>query len=83
MRPHERLEQVELLARKIAEMATEDDVAPDVVFSALQLALTFWLSTVCVDCRNDIACKLRADIPSMVDTATRLAALPHSNSVRH
>jgi hypothetical protein len=78
----EQLEQIEQLARKIADITVKADADPNVVFSALQSVFTFWMSTVCADCRNDVAHQLKADIPLMVNAASQLAAWS-SNPVRH
>jgi hypothetical protein len=71
-------EQVTDLCDKILEVTTQDDggpvAEPDVVFSALQRAFMFWMARYCLACRKNIARKLRADIPAMVNSASQFAA---------
>lgn len=67
-------ERIERLRRKIIDLTVDDGADPDTIFSALQSAFVFWLSIVCRNCRRDIARKLRADIPAMLNNANQLAA---------
>ena len=63
------------LEQKINDVIHDADVRDyDVIFSALRDVFTFWMSTVCSECRRDVARKLKADIPAMLNRASQFAA---------
>jgi hypothetical protein len=57
------------LARKIVDLTLNAEVAPSVIFSALQSAFVFWMSCLCADCRRRVAYKLEDDIDNMLKNA--------------
>jgi hypothetical protein len=62
------------LARTIAELTIDAEADPETIFEALRLTFTFWMSCVCDDCRQNVAHKLMAEIPVMLEGAKRIAA---------
>jgi hypothetical protein len=69
----DQFDQFERLARKLVDVTIDADADPDLVFTALQEAFTFWMSCVCADCRQQLAQKLERDVPAMLDRANRYA----------
>jgi hypothetical protein len=67
-------EQLGRLEQKIIDLTIDDGADPDTIFTALQGAFVFWMSTVCLNCRRDVAKKLRANIPAMLNNANQVAA---------
>jgi hypothetical protein len=79
--------QVDELSRKFFDVAREANVDKDVAFAALQMVFVYWMACVCPDCRRGIAHKLKADIPRMLETANKGAAMspeaPQCHCHRH
>jgi hypothetical protein len=69
------VERVNQLAQEITDMTTNADTDPDTIFEALQQVFIFWMSIVCANCRRNVARKLTADIPKMIDCADQTAAV--------
>lgn len=70
----DKTERIRELEQKIFQVTNDcDDL--DVVFNALQSTITFWMSTVCPECRKNIARTFKRKIPDMLADANRAAAL--------
>ena len=54
--------------------ATAETLDVEMVFTALRNVMTFYMATVCADCRKKIARKLKREIPMMQANAARFAA---------
>ena len=68
-------DRIDELARKIvAGIINDDERDYDIIFAALTHVFAFWMSCVCRNCRRDVARKLKADIPAMLNSASQLAA---------
>ena len=65
--------QLEELEEKLFEV-TNDCTDLDTIFSGLQNIMTFWMSTLCPDCRNNVARKLKNEISQMLAEANEFAA---------
>jgi hypothetical protein len=55
------------LAQKITDIIVDAEVDSETAFMALQAAIMFEMSCLCADCRRDVARKLKANIPKMVE----------------
>ena len=71
---------IEKLAQEIVDKTIDADAEPDAVFSALMMAFEFWMSCVCGDCRQNVACKLKERIPMMLEHANQFAATSQDKS---
>jgi hypothetical protein len=63
----------EELAREITEVILDAQVDAETAFRALQGAIMFRMSCLCIDCRRNVARKLKANIPKMVEGADQTA----------
>jgi hypothetical protein len=67
-----RLNETSALAAKIIEATDEvDDL--NIIFDALVSSIVFYMSTVCHDCRRNMAEGLGQRLPEMVERAYKLA----------
>jgi hypothetical protein len=62
--------------------ATAETLDVEMVFTALRNVMTFYMATVCPDCRKNIARKLKREIPMMKANADRFAA-EHPDVPKH
>ncbi len=63
---------VDGIERRIIEATENEEI--DHVWSALTGVMIFFMSTVCPDCRKNIARQLKRGIPGMLATANMIAA---------
>jgi hypothetical protein len=59
----------EELIREIGEITINADVEPDVIFTALQAVLAFWMSYLCGNCRHDVAHQFKVNVAKMLAVA--------------
>jgi hypothetical protein len=73
----------EELAREITETTINAEVDPDTVFTALEIVFMFWISSLCADCRREVARKSKASIPKMLDRVDRVETVLGPNTTCH